>query len=285
MLLHLFTILLLLAKSSALTVRGAVQLDSLTFDKMITHFDFTLVKFDTAYPYGDQHDEFKKVATKAWSNPHLMVAEVNINEYGDNENQDLGKRFNIDKDKYPQYSIFDKTGKRTIMENVDKDWKEMDIIFFLRDNGVWIGMPQCTERLDQFAAVFMKTLANKKKNAEEDAEAVLDQLDNFVEEGGTEDSPATTAKVYLQVMDKILESWIMTGSSSKWFKAEAHRLQGIFEDEKTMKSISEKKQGEMKKRLNILYSFARPNRIEPDFLKMMEEGYKVKKERDERSEL
>ena len=48
-----------LTQIQALTVRGAIQLDSLTFDKTIGHFKHTLVKFDTAYPYGDQHDEFK----------------------------------------------------------------------------------------------------------------------------------------------------------------------------------------------------------------------------------
>lgn len=273
--LFLLTSLLTIKNLQALTVRGAIQLDSLTFDKTIRHYDYTLVKFDTAYPYGDQHDEFKKVALKAYSNPNLMVAEVNINEYGDNENQDLGKRFNIDKDKYPQYSIFDRSGKRTIMPNTDKDWKEMDIIFFLRDNNVWVGMPHCTERLDQWAAVFMKSILDKR---DDDVEAAADQLENFIEDGGSEDSPAEIAKIYFTIMEKVQESWLATGSHTKWYKNEANRLQKIFEDEKKMKSINDSKKLEMKKRLNILYSFARPTKIDPEFLKMLEAGRKEKDE-------
>ena len=196
-----------------------------------------------------------------------MVAEVNINEYGDNENQDLGKRFSIDKDKYPQYSIFDQAGNRIIMPNTDKNWKEMDIIFFLRDNNVWIGMPECTERMDQFAAIFMNRLANKK---EEQAEEVITGVEDLIENGGTDDTKPEIAKVYLQIMEKIIESWLSTGSTSKWYKSEAHRLQKIFEDEKKMKSIAEKKQIDMKRRLNILYSFAMPAKIVEEFMKELE---------------
>jgi len=37
-----------------------------------------LVKFDKEYAYGDAHEEFKKVAVSAISQPELIVAEVPI---------------------------------------------------------------------------------------------------------------------------------------------------------------------------------------------------------------
>jgi len=37
-----------------------------------------LVKFDKEYAYGDTHDEFKKVAVAATSQPELIIAEVPI---------------------------------------------------------------------------------------------------------------------------------------------------------------------------------------------------------------
>jgi len=37
-----------------------------------------LVKFDKEYAYGDTHEEFKKVAVAAISQPELIVAEVPI---------------------------------------------------------------------------------------------------------------------------------------------------------------------------------------------------------------
>jgi hypothetical protein len=39
-------------------------LDNLTFDKLLSKFDASLIKFDVAYPYGDKHEEFAKVRIK-----------------------------------------------------------------------------------------------------------------------------------------------------------------------------------------------------------------------------
>ena len=266
----LLSISALLKPTNSLTVRGAIQLDSLTFDKIISSFDHTLVKFDTAYPYGDKHDEFKKICNKAASNQNLMVAEVNINEYGDNENQDLGRRFNIDKEKYPIYSIFKRDGTRIDMKNTEQNWREMDIMTFLREQDIWISMPECTERMDQFAAIFMKLLKDMKKD--DRAHEVIDTVEKFIEDGGAQDTSVEIAKVYLLIMEKIYESFVKTGNAEKWYKNEAHRIQKIFEDEGKMKSIKENKLKVMKTRLHVLYSFAKPVKIAADFEKNMDEA-------------
>ena len=41
-------------------------------------FKAVLVKFDQMYPYGDEHDEFKKVATAGQVQEELLIAEVNV---------------------------------------------------------------------------------------------------------------------------------------------------------------------------------------------------------------
>lgn len=46
--------------------------------QVLSKFTAVLVKFDKSYPYGDKHDEFKKVAEASITQPNLLVAEVNI---------------------------------------------------------------------------------------------------------------------------------------------------------------------------------------------------------------
>ena len=46
-------------KAQGLLVRGSLPLDALTFEKIVTSHEYVLVKFDTAYPFGDLHDEGK----------------------------------------------------------------------------------------------------------------------------------------------------------------------------------------------------------------------------------
>ncbi len=46
--------------------------------QIVPKFKAALVKFDDAYPYGEKHDEFKKVAQQTISQTDLLVAEVNV---------------------------------------------------------------------------------------------------------------------------------------------------------------------------------------------------------------
>jgi len=233
-------------------VKGALPLDSLTFDKITSSFKYTLVKFDTAYPYGDKHDEFKKIAARASSNPDLCVAEVNINEYGDKENQDLAERFKIEQSSYPHYRVFTSPDNFVIMEDTEKNWKELDIVMFLRKNHVWLGMEFCTERMDQFASLFMKQV---KANDQDSAREVLKVAESFAQTG-SEDTSVFIAKIYVGLMKKILEK------GEDWYRSEAYRLNKLLGDEKKVKSIDKEKLKGMKARLNILWSFAVPVPVE-----------------------
>ena len=55
----------------------------LTFDKMVNAFPVSLVKFDTAYPYGEKHDEYAKISEEAAELPNMFIGEVGIKDYGD----------------------------------------------------------------------------------------------------------------------------------------------------------------------------------------------------------
>jgi endoplasmic reticulum protein 29 len=54
------------------------------------------------------------VATDAAEIPELLVGEVGIKDYGEKENDDLAKRFNVAKDDFPVAVLFvyGKDGKR-----------------------------------------------------------------------------------------------------------------------------------------------------------------------------
>ena len=93
--------LMMPAESSAMNCKGCTPLDSLTFDKMVNTFRASIIKFDVAYPYGEKHDEFAKVAVDGAAIEDLFVGEVGIKDYGDKDNDDLRERFNVQKEDFP----------------------------------------------------------------------------------------------------------------------------------------------------------------------------------------
>lgn len=61
----LYILLLLLQIVYSSGIKGCVELDELTFDKIVKRFRNTLVKFDVAFPYGDKHEAFTKLALES----------------------------------------------------------------------------------------------------------------------------------------------------------------------------------------------------------------------------
>lgn len=62
--------------------KGCVELDSLTFDKIISKFDYSVVKFDISYPYGEKHEQFEEFSKAAAEVSNLLVAVVGVKDYG-----------------------------------------------------------------------------------------------------------------------------------------------------------------------------------------------------------
>lgn len=76
------------------------------FVQVVKKFRATVVKFDIQYPYGEKHDEFGSLAASLKNNDDILVGEVGIQDYGENENQDLADKFNVKKDDFPVVKIF-----------------------------------------------------------------------------------------------------------------------------------------------------------------------------------
>lgn len=93
-------------RAEAGTCTGCLELDELTFDKILSKFATVLVKFDIAYPYGDKHEAFAKLAAEdAQNHDNFAVAVVGIKDYGDKENSKLAERFSVG-DQYPVIKLF-----------------------------------------------------------------------------------------------------------------------------------------------------------------------------------
>ena len=60
-------ILGLVSFSKAQVLEGLVQLDKTSFDKIVSKFDYSLIKFDVGYPTGDKHKNFGKVALQVFT--------------------------------------------------------------------------------------------------------------------------------------------------------------------------------------------------------------------------
>ena len=87
------------------------------------------------------------MAKFAAQNPDLLVAEVNINEYGDQENQDLAQTYGVKIEDYPVYKLFRGSSDPTAALTFDGTVKKRtQVLSFLKQNGVYVGLPTCIER-------------------------------------------------------------------------------------------------------------------------------------------
>lgn len=81
---------------------GLVELDSLTFDKILNKFRTVIVKFDQQFPYGDTHEAYSAFASQINNKTltdtdqnEILTAAVGIKDYGEYDNKDLGERFGV----------------------------------------------------------------------------------------------------------------------------------------------------------------------------------------------
>ncbi|XP_025092157.1 endoplasmic reticulum resident protein 29-like [Pomacea canaliculata] len=217
-------------------VKGAVSLNSGVFDKIISRHRVVLVKFDETYPYGEKQDEFKKVAQASLSQTDLLVAEVQIADYGDKDNSDLAERFGVKKENYPVYKLFLNGKDEPISYTGDSKNADKIKKFVMQESGLWLGLPACLEEFDKLVAEFLKASPEARLGIVEKAEAALKTL--------TKDSDKESAEVYIRTMKKIEEK------GDTFINSEIERVEKLKDGK-----VSDKKKEELNRRLNILTSF------------------------------
>ncbi|MCL4148626.1 UNVERIFIED_CONTAM: hypothetical protein GTU68_025417, partial [Idotea baltica] len=203
---------------------------------VISKFKVSIVKFDTAYPYGKKQDEYAKLAASARSSQNLLVAEVGIKDYGDQENIDLGERFEISKEDFPVVKLFLLGNESPI--DFEEEFNLEGLKKFIRKySDVYIGLENCLETFDRLTDDFMATEdEDEKKKILKKAEEEWDALKNPSEEAA--------AETYVKIMRKIL----LKGNT--FLQTERERVKGLMKTK-----VSEEKKQEMQGKLNILSTF------------------------------
>ena len=239
----LWTVVLLIiyqvSVSFAINCAGCTPLDGLSFDKIISKFRASLVKFDVAYPYGDQHDEFAKVAKDAAEAGDLFVGEVGIKDYAEKDNMELAERFELTKDDYPSAFLFvnKKEGKVESFRFVGDFSAEKLKNFVRQKSGIYLPLPGCIEEFDLLVDKLLKSSKEDQKKVLREAEDLWDKVHG--------PKMHKRADIYVKIMRKIVDTDI------SFVKKEEERLKKI-----TGGKITPEKKEEMEERLNILKSFS-----------------------------
>lgn len=218
--------------------KGCVPLDSYSFDKVVSKFKAAVVKFDVAFPYGDKHEQFGKVAAATKDSQDLLVAEVGVKDFGNKDNADLAKRYNIKKGDFPVVLLFlqGETEPLRFIAEEDADFTADNIKRFVKSkSAVYLGLPGCVEQLDRLAEEF-------KTSAESDRQEILNKAKVF--EKTLPEAQRAAAKVYVKTMERILER------GDIFVQTEQTRLEGLLKGK-----LSDEKKRTMEERRNILQSF------------------------------
>lgn len=214
-------------------------MDSLTFDKVVPKFKATLVKIDTAYPYGEKQDEWAKVAIDLKATPDLLVADVGVRDYGEKENEDIANRYSVKKDDFPQIRLFLNGDLENPIAFDGKDFKADDIKTFVKQkSGIKILLDSCLEEFDELAAKFTADKASKEEQQKvlETAKTKASALDK--------ESDKKSANIYVKIMEKAVER------GTVFYDSERQRVQNLLSGK-----LSDAKKKELQGRLNIIQSF------------------------------
>jgi len=241
-LLIVLPLLLDLVPTEAHNCAGCTPLDTLAFDKIINAFPVSLVKFDVAYPYGDNHDEFAKVSKDAASVERLFIGEVGIKDYGEKDNEDLAARFGIKKDDYPVAVVFTK-GEAGEMKHVKftGKFKAEDLKTFVRkESGVYLPLIGCIEEFDKLADELLAAPAKARSEVVKRAEDAWDKAEGLKNQ--------KRAEIYVKIMRKVADLGV------EFIKTEDARVKKVMDGK-----VSKEKKEELEERLNILKSFSLPS--------------------------
>lgn len=216
---------------------GTVELNELSFNKIINKFHATLVKFDVAFPYGEKHDAFVEIAKDAMDVEELLVAEVGVKDYGEKENEKLAFKYGATKENFPVVKLLIRGKPDPITFNDQNGFTTDELRKFVIENtGLYLNLPGCVRELDLLAKEFMKGNEEEKQN-------ILKKAVQF--KGKNVPKIGLDQKAYyIAVMEKILNK------GDSFPEAEIQRLNKLLNNK-----ISEENKQKFIYKTNILQAF------------------------------
>lgn len=163
------------------SISGSIELDEYTFDKVISKFEASVVKFDVAFPYGDKHDAFVALAKESKDIDDLLFAEVGVKDYGDRDNEALALKYGASKENFPIVKLFLKGKSEPIAFDDTKGFTTENLRRFIRDKSeIYLSLPGCIKDLDLLAIKFKDSDVENRKHILKEAENVLENLKSKV---------------------------------------------------------------------------------------------------------
>lgn len=219
-----------------------------------------LVKFDHAYPYGVDHENFVQLGKQLAKLKRTDVIAVNleVKDYGEFDSLEIAKRYKVDKEQFPALRLFINPPNCQVSEfptlkplNYDEPVSEISKIkldpvamrlFFWRKTGIRTTLPNCTEDLDHLAAEFLDYLP---ADQHEKAQKIITKVEKMSQKSS--ELKRNSAKVYLKFMKKGIER------GSLFYESEQTRIGNLLTNPK--EKITEAKKKEMQVHFNVLQSF------------------------------
>lgn len=230
--------LCLSAVVQANTCPGCVDLDDIIFNKTIQRFPYALVKFDIAFPYGEKHEAFAAFSVAAHAvTDDLLIGTVGIKDYGDNENKELGEKYEVDDKKFPGIILF-----RNGVEDYLTFPSYLDVTvdnlktFVSSNTKLFIGKEGCLKDYNDLAKDFVNQDDEEQKKRLQKADDLTQTLKKEEEK--------TNALFYKIFMEKLM------AKGYGYMEEETKRLQRL-----KAGKVSAAKKRELGIKLNILESF------------------------------
>lgn len=243
---------------------GCVSLDEYSLDKLIDRFSFSVVKFDSAYPYGDKHDAFSALAKDLTEVKDVLVGQVGIKDYGDKLNLELGKKYGVEsKEDYPKIILFktEFSGKHRekFVYEPDEEFSVESLKNFVKKNtGIYVPLPGCIKEFDDLALKFCESFEKGSSVVTDDVILETETAAKNAKESKLQ------AETYVRLMRKIMAEGIEFIPKEK---ARVKKIMGT--------NLSKDKITDLQSRINILASFE----------KLIPNHDKKKNKKDQKEEL